>query len=126
MVLRNTTFGTITISFLNNLTPSKRTSIGRFLFIFIGAYISIGTFETIASSVAISLSIAAVVLIMYHMLLIHDSTLWIPILTGYFVTYACGEYTAGVFTGYGTIMIVTGAVLVGLNYYWFSLIRKES
>jgi hypothetical protein len=46
-------------------------------------------------------------------------------LTGYFATYACGEYTAGVFTGYGTIMIATGLLLIGLNYYWFSLIRKE-
>lgn len=126
MVLRNTTFGTITVGFLNNLQPNTRNGIFKFIFIFIAAYASIGTFETVASGIAIGLSIAVVILLLYHLLLVHDSTLWIPMLSGYFATYACGEFTAGIFPGYGTIMVVTGIALIGLNYYWFSLIRKKA
>lgn len=126
LILRNITFGTIAVSSLNNLKESTRNRIFRFIFIFVAAYASIGSFETIASGVVIGLSITAATLILYHLLLAYDSVLWIPVLTGYFLTYALGEFSARVFPGYGVGIACVGLALTGINYWWFYRIRKNA
>lgn len=126
LILRNVTFGTIAVSALNNLKESTRTRIFRFIFIFVAAYASIGTFETIASGIVIGLCITAATLILYHLLLAYDSALWIPVLTGYFLTYALSEFSSHVFPGYATGIACVGLALTCLNYWWFSRIRKNS
>jgi hypothetical protein len=126
LILRNVTFGTIAVSSLNNLKECTRNSIFRFVFIFVAAYASIGTFETVASGIVIGLSITAVALLLYHLLLAYDSTLWIPILTGYFLTYALGEFSSYVFPGYAVGITCVASILTGINYWWFYRIRKNA